>query len=64
MSLDIERFLDHVDQWKCKLHKRLKKMSAAQRRAFWKSCRDEARARGWNVVKPEESVISPAKRVR
>ena len=62
-KLEIERFLDHVDQWKFKLHDDLKKMTPAQRKAFWNQIHEDARRRGLNVV---EAVPAkrPAKRVR
>jgi hypothetical protein len=54
MSSDLEKFLDHVDEWKFKLHEKLKGMTPAQRKEFWKQIHEEARARGLNVVEPEE----------
>ena len=35
MNSDINDFLDHVDEWKFKLHERLKRMAPTQRKAFW-----------------------------
>jgi len=64
MSSDIEKFLEHLDQWKFKLHERLKRMTPAQRRAFWKQIREEARARGLHVVEPEEPAKTTPKRIR
>jgi hypothetical protein len=64
MKLEIEKFLDHVDQWKFKLHARLKRMTPAQRKAFWSRIREEARARGLTVVEPEEPAKRPPKRIR
>jgi len=43
-KLEIEEFLDHVDQWKFKLQEKLKGMTPTQRKAFWKQIREEARA--------------------
>ena len=63
-KLEIEEFLDHIDQWKFKLHEKLKRMTPAQRKAFWRQTHEEARARGLNVVEPEEPVKKPTKRVR
>ena len=45
MKLEIEEFLDHVDEWKFKLHEKLKGMSPAQRKAFWNQAHERARAR-------------------
>lgn len=53
MKLEIEKFLDEIDRWKFKLHERLKGMTPAQRQAFWKIIRDDARARGLNVVETD-----------
>ena len=60
MSLKTEEFLDSVDGWKLKLHERLKKMTAAQRRAYWQQIRDKAQSRGIRFVEPQK----PAKRMR
>jgi len=46
MSSGIDDFLDHVDEWKFKLNEKLKRMSPAQRRAFWERIHEEARQRG------------------
>ena len=62
--LEIEKFLDHIDQWKFKLHDKLKRMTPAQRKAFWAKIREDARARGWNVIEPEAPAKRPSKRVR
>ncbi len=64
MKLEIEEFLDHIDEWKFKLHKRLKGLTPAQRKAFWNRIHEEARARGMNVADPEVPVKQPAKRTR
>ena len=53
MNSDIDEFLDHVDQWKFKLHGRLKRLTPAQRRVFWNQIHEQARARGLPVVEPE-----------
>jgi hypothetical protein len=62
--LEIEEFLDRIDQWKFKLHNRLKRKTPSQRKAFWAQIRDEARARGLNVIEPELPAKRPTKRVR
>lgn len=64
MKLELEQFLDHVDEWKFKLHERLKRMSPAQRKAYWAQIREEARARGLTVVEPEKPAKRPPKRMR
>ena len=57
MKLEIEKFLDHVDAWKVKLHGRLKRMSPTQRKAFWAQIREDARARGLTVVEPKKKPV-------
>ncbi len=64
MKLEIEKFLDHIDEWKFKVHEELKGLSPAQRKAYWKRIHDEARARGLNVVDPEKPAKRQTKRVR
>ncbi len=64
MKLEIEKFLEDVDEWKFKLHEKLKGMTPAQRMAFWKEAHQRARARGLNVVEPEKPAKRPAKRIR
>ena len=67
MKLEIEKFLDHIDEWKFKVHEELKGLSPAQRKAYWNRIHEEARARGLNVVepeKPEKPAKRPTKRVR
>ena len=44
-KLEIEEFLDHIDEWKFKLHERLKRMTPVQRKAFWNQIRDDALSR-------------------
>jgi hypothetical protein len=58
MNSGIDDFLDHVDAWKLELHRKLSRMSASQRKAFWNRMHKEARARGLPVVEAEK----PAKR--
>ena len=60
MNSDMDNFLDHVDEWKFKLHERLKGMTPAQRQAFWNQIHEQARACGPHSVEPE----NPVKRVR
>jgi hypothetical protein len=63
-KLEIEKFLDHIDEWKFKVHEKLKGMSPSQRKAFWNEAHEWARARGFNVVDAEKATNPPAKRVR
>jgi hypothetical protein len=63
MNSDIDDFLDHVDQWKFKLHGRLKRITPAQQ-AFCKQLHEQARARGVPVIEPERPSTRPTKRVR
>jgi len=62
MNLQIEDFLDHVDQWKFKVHKKLKGLTLAQRKAFWDKIHTEARKRGLPVL--EAKPKRPTKRSR
>ena len=64
MNSDIDEFLGHADQWKFKLHERLKRMTPAQRKAFCNQIHEQARARGLPVVEPEKPSKRPTKRVR
>ena len=64
MNSEMDKLLDHVDEWKFKLHEELKGMSAAQRKAYWKQIHDEARARGLHVVEAAKSLKRLPKRVR
>ena len=64
MKLEIEEFLDHVDEWKFKLHERLKRMTAAERKAYWMRIHEEARRLGLPVVEPKKAAKCPAKRPR
>lgn len=64
MKSDLDKFLDHIDQWKFRVYKKLKGLTPAQRLAHWKRVHEEARARGLPVVDVEEPKKRPAKRVR
>jgi len=64
MKLEIEKFLDEIDQWKFKVHEDLKGLSPAQRKAYWSRIHEWARARGLNVVDAEKPTKRPTKRVR
>ena len=64
MNSEIDELLDHVDEWKFKLHEKLKNLTPAQRKIFWNRIHEDARARGLNVVEPEKIAKRPVKRVR
>jgi len=64
MNSNLDEFLNHVDRWKFKLHKKLKRMTPLQQKAFWQQAREEARAMGLNVVDSEKHVRRPTKRTR
>ena len=64
MKSDMDEFLDHIDQWKFKLHEKLQRMTPAQRRAFWDQIHEEARTRGLPVAEGEGSAKRPTKRAR
>jgi hypothetical protein len=64
MSSSIDEFLNHVDHWKLKLHKKLRRMTPLQRKDFWQGIREEARAHGLRVVDSEMRTKRPAKRAR
>jgi hypothetical protein len=61
MKSGIDDLLDHVDQWKAKLHKKLERLSAAERKAFWAKIHEEAQREGLAVAGPEEPKKRPAK---
>ena len=64
MKPEIDEFLDHVNQWKLKLHEELKGLTPAQRKAFWNKIHEEARDRGLTVVEPEKPAKRHTKRSR
>lgn len=64
MNSGIDDFLDHVDQWKLKLHEKLKGKTPAQRKAFWSQIHEEARMSGLPVVESEKPSKRPAKNTR
>lgn len=63
-AYDPDELLDHVDQWKFKLHEKLARMTPAQRAAFWKSIGDEARKKGLNVIRLESRDAPRKKRTQ
>jgi hypothetical protein len=63
MSSDINEFLHRVDEWKFNLYEKLKRMTAAERKAFWRQAHEEARVRGLPVDEPEQPTKRTAKRV-
>ena len=64
MSSGIDELLDQVDQWKFKVHEKLKRMTPLQRKAFWQQIHEQARERGFRVVEPEKKAKRPTKRAR
>lgn len=64
MNSSIDDLLDMVDEWKFKLHAKLKKMTPAERRAFWNRIHADAREMGLNVAESEKPAKRPMKRVR
>ena len=64
MSSEIDDLLDMVDQWKFKVHERLKGLTPQQRRAFWSRIGQRARKMGLNVIEPEKPSKRPTKRAR
>ena len=64
MNSEIEDLLDMVDQWKFKVHERLKGLTPQQRRAFWSRIGQRARKMGLNVIEPERAGKRPVKKVR
>ena len=64
MNSSIDELLDMVDEWKFKLHAKLKKMTPTERRAFWNQVHEDARKMGLNVVEAEKPAKRPVKRVR
>jgi len=64
MNSGIDELLDHVDQWKLKVHAKLKRMTPLQRKAFWKRIHEDARAQGLRVVEAEEKPKRTRKRAR
>jgi hypothetical protein len=61
MKSGTDELLDHVDEWKFKLHKKLKGLSAAERKAFWMQVHESARKRGLNVADTEALAKSATK---
>jgi hypothetical protein len=64
MSLEMNEFLEHVDQLKLKLHEELKCMSPAQRKAFWNKAHKQARSQGLRVSRPQKPAQRSSKRMR
>ncbi len=62
MNFDLDDLLNKVDQWKFKLHRRLKGMTPKQRAAFWKEAHEEARKAGLLVVDFDETPKRKQKR--
>ncbi len=52
MNSEIDDLLDMVDEWKFKLHDKLKKLTPEERRAFWQQIHEDARKMGLHVAEP------------
>ncbi len=62
MSSNIDDLLDMVDQWKFKLHDKLKKMTPEEETVFWNQAAQRARKMGLNVIEsPRGGSKRPAK---
>ena len=46
MNFELDDLLDMVDEWKFKLHDKLKAMTEQERAAFWKEAHEKARKMG------------------
>jgi hypothetical protein len=64
MSSGIDEFLDQVDQWKLKVHDKLKRMTPLLREAFWQQIHEQARTQGLRVIELEKKAKRPKKRTR
>ena len=64
MNFEVDDLLDHVDEWKFKLHEKLKNLTPQQRTEFWKRSRQRARALGLTVPEPDKPAKLPIKRAR
>jgi hypothetical protein len=64
MKSGIDELLDHVDQWKFKVHEKLKRMTPLQRKAFWKRIHEDARVQGLRAVEAEAKPKRPRKGAR
>jgi len=64
MNSDIDHLLDQVDEWKFKLHDKLKNLTGEEEAAFWKRSAAVARKMGLHVVEPGKRAKRPGKRVR
>jgi len=64
MNSEIDDLLDMVDQWKFKVHARLKGLTPQQRRAFWSRIGQRARKMGLRVIEPEKPAKRATRRVR
>jgi hypothetical protein len=64
MNSEIDDLLDMVDEWKFKVHERLKGLTPKQRRAFWSRIGQRARKIGLHVIESDERAKRATKRVR
>ena len=64
MNFEADDLLDQVDEWKFKLHEKLKAMTLNQRAAFWKQTREQARAAGLPLAERDVPSNRRANRAR
>jgi len=50
MIFELNDYLDHVDEWKFKLYRKLKRMTPKQQENFWKKSQDKVRNLGLPVI--------------
>ena len=62
MNFEVDDLLDHVDEWKFKLHEKLKNRTPKQRAEFWRQSRQRARALGLTVPETEQPAKRPVER--
>lgn len=55
MIFELDDYLDHVDEWKFKLYKKLKRMTPKQQADFWKKSEVKARDLGLPIIGQEET---------
>ena len=64
MNSGIDDLLDMVDEWKFKLHDKLKKMTPAERQAFWTQIHESACKSGLHTAEAQKTVKDTEKRKR
>jgi hypothetical protein len=50
MKLEIDKFLDEIDEWKFKLYEKLKDMTPEEEAEFWQQSLEKAHARGFPIM--------------